>query len=93
MTGPTDAARPYLPRGVRLKRCAVRDRWFLLGPERALQLDAVAVAIVEKLDGARDVRAVVRALAADFTAPEERIAADVRPFLATLVDRRLVDLR
>ena len=92
MSGLADDARPYLPRGVRMKWCAVREAWFLLAPERALKLDTVAAAILETLDGERDVAAVVASLAERFDAPAERIAGDVRPFLASLVERRMVEV-
>lgn len=84
---------PFLPRGVRLRRCERRQAWFLLAPERAVRLDAVAAAILRGLDGMRDVSALVAGLARDFRAPEERVARDVRAFLADLIDRRMVETR
>lgn len=88
-----DAAAPFLPRGVRLRWCPVRGAWFLLGPERALKLDAAGSAILKALDRERRFADVVAALAADFAAPPERIAADARRFLTALIDRRLVEVR
>lgn len=93
MSAPADADVLFLPRGVRLRRCERRQAWFLLAPERAVRLDAVAAAILQGLDGARDVAALVAKLAADFRAPEERVALDVRRFLADLIDRRMVEAR
>ncbi len=87
-----DSERPFLPRGVRLKWCAVREGWFLLAPERAIRLDPVGAAILTALDGERDFAAVTATLAADFDAPQERIAADARRFLADLMDRRMVEV-
>ncbi len=87
-----DADAPYLPRGVRLRWCAVRQAWFLLGPERAMKLDAPGSAILNALDRERSFAEVVRALAADFSAPPERIAADARKFLTELINRRLVEV-
>lgn len=91
MIAPADADVLRLPRGVRLKRCEVRDRWFLLAPERALALDPVAVAVLGALDGRRDFAAVTAKLAAEFSAPPERVAADARGFLARLMEGRMVE--
>lgn len=94
MTGAlTDADAPFLPRGVRLRWCPVRGAWFLLGPERALKLDASGAAILKALDEERSLAQVARALAAEFAAPPERIAADARKFLTALINRRLVEVR
>jgi pyrroloquinoline quinone biosynthesis protein D len=93
MTIPEDGDVLVLPRGVRLRRCERRGAWFLLAPERAVRLDAVAAAILQGLDGARDVGGLVAGLAAEFRAPEERVGRDVRAFLADLIDRRMVEAR
>ncbi len=83
---------PLLPRGVRLKYCKVRDAWFLLAPERALKLDAIGIAILGVVDGARDFDALVSKLQEDFEAPRERILEDVRNFLTYLIGNRMVDI-
>ncbi len=84
---------PYLPRGVRLKRCAVRDAWFLLAPERAMRLDGTGAAVLGALDGERSFSAIVAALAAKYNAPEAVIAKDAGAFLAAMRDRRMVEVR
>jgi pyrroloquinoline quinone biosynthesis protein D len=89
---PFDEDRPYLPRGVRLRRCDVRQAWFLLAPERALRLDPTGSAILAALDGQRRFADVVAKLAADFAAPPDRVAGDARTFLADLLDRRMVEV-
>jgi pyrroloquinoline quinone biosynthesis protein D len=89
---PGDHDRPYLPRGVRLRRCDVRQAWFLLAPERALRLDAIGSAILSALDGERRFAEVVARLAADYGAPPDRVAADARKFLADLMDKRMVEV-
>ena len=86
------AARPTLPRGVRLKHDAVRDAWVLLAPERMLKLNPVSVEILRRCTGEATLAAIVDDLAAAFDAPRERIAADVEAMLASLVEKRLVDL-
>ncbi|SEA75795.1 pyrroloquinoline quinone biosynthesis peptide chaperone PqqD [Rubrimonas cliftonensis] len=85
------SARPFLPRGVRLKFCEVRKSWFLLAPERALKLDQTGVAVLQAVDGERDFDAITAHLAAAFNAPHDRIAADAGRFLAALIARRMVE--
>jgi len=90
---PADGQVPYLPRGVRLRRCDLRDAWYLLAPERALKLDGPGFHILGTLDGERDFAAVAAKLAQDFNAPAEKIANDARAFLAQLIERRMVEIR
>lgn len=87
------AAKPTLPRGVRLKHDAVRDEWVLLAPERMLKLNAVSVEVLKRCTGDATLAALVDDLAAAFDAPRERIALDVDAMLAGLAAKRLVDLR
>lgn len=84
---------PFLPRGVRVKRCDVRKGWFLLAPERAVKLDQVGAHILGALDGQRDFGAVVAHLAAKFDAPAERIETDAAKFLSDMMSRRMVETR
>ncbi|MEM0922073.1 MAG: pyrroloquinoline quinone biosynthesis peptide chaperone PqqD [Pseudomonadota bacterium] len=93
MTDLADSDVPYLPRGVRLKHCKVRQGWYLLAPERAVKLDQVAAAILGTLDGARSFTAVVDRLASDFNAPRGEIAKDAREFLIGMMNRRMVEAR
>lgn len=92
MNRPADSDRPFLPRGVRLRWCAVRNGWFLLAPERALKLDATGAAILRALDGERSFAAISAGLAEEFAAPPGQVAADARAFLAQLMDRRMVEV-
>ena len=86
------AARPHLPRGVRLKHDEVRDEWLLLAPERVLKTDAIAVEILKRCTGEHSLDAIVDDLASIYTADRARIDADVRAFLSDLAAKRLVDL-
>ena len=92
MTAIADTDVPFLPRGVRLRRCEVRKAWFLLAPERAVKLDPVAAAVLGALDGVRDLSAVVDRLAVDFAAPRAQIAKDTSGFLIDLMNRRMVEV-
>ncbi|HET7408937.1 MAG TPA: pyrroloquinoline quinone biosynthesis peptide chaperone PqqD [Paracoccaceae bacterium] len=93
MTAIADSDVPYLPRGVRLRRCEVREAWFLLAPERAVKLDPVGAHVLQALDGARDFAGVVAHLAGQFDAPPERITADAGKFLDDMRARRMVEVR
>jgi pyrroloquinoline quinone biosynthesis protein D len=87
-----DAARPRLPRGVRLREDKVRDRWVLLAPERVVKLNPIAVEILKLCDGSRTLSEIVADLAARFNAPVERVGADVRALLASLAEKRMAEL-
>ena len=88
----SNAAVPYLPRGVRLHDDRLRGIRVLLAPERAMQLDPVGDAILSELDGQRSLAEVIVALCERYAAPAEQIEADVRDFITGLVDRRMVFL-
>lgn len=80
-----------LPRGVRLHHDAVRELPVLLGPERALMLDDIGLAILTELDDAPRLSDLIARLAARYDAPVSEIAGDVRAFLDDLQVQRLVD--
>lgn len=83
---------PKLPRGVRLRRDEVRDEWLLLAPERVLKPNPIAVAVLERCDGVRNVAEIVADLATAYAAPAEQIEADVKLMLADLANKRVLDL-
>lgn len=76
--------RPYLPRGVRLKRDTVRDQTVLLAPEKAVALDMVGEAILTRVNGVETLDEIVTDLAQTYNAPRDQIAADVQTFLQGL---------
>jgi pyrroloquinoline quinone biosynthesis protein D len=76
---------PRFARGVRLHEDKARSRWVVMAPERMFVPDETALEVLRLVDGARDVEAILDALAARFDAPREEIAADVRPMLEDLV--------
>ncbi|MBI1621302.1 pyrroloquinoline quinone biosynthesis peptide chaperone PqqD [Aquamicrobium zhengzhouense] len=90
-TAITPSARPRLLSGVRTHFDKARDRWVLLAPERALELDAIAMHILAEVDGQTSLENVISALAAKFAAPREQIEQDVRAFFLSLEDRRLME--
>jgi pyrroloquinoline quinone biosynthesis protein D len=79
---------PVLRRGIRRHFDTARGAEVLLGPERVIVLDEVAVAIIEKFDG-RTVGAISAALAENFAADAAVVEADVIDFVQELVDKGL----
>jgi coenzyme PQQ biosynthesis protein PqqD len=70
----------------------MRGEWLLLAPERVVQVDAIAVAILQRCDGAATIEAIVDDLAATYAADPARIDEDVRALLNGLAAKRMVDL-
>jgi pyrroloquinoline quinone biosynthesis protein D len=85
-------ARPRLPRGVRLVHNEAQGGWVLLAPERVFKADAIAAEIVRRCTGEATLAEIVDDLATTFTAPRERILADVTALLCGLADKRLLEL-
>jgi pyrroloquinoline quinone biosynthesis protein D len=85
-------ARPRLPRGVRLVHNEAQGGFVLLAPERVFKADAIAAEILKRCTGEATVAAIVDDLAAAYSAPRERIFADVTKLLASLADKRLLEL-
>ena len=78
--------RPVLPRGVRLVHNEAQGGWVLLAPERVFKADPIAAEILKRCTGEATLAAIVDDLAAAFTAPRERIAADVTALLRGLAE-------
>jgi pyrroloquinoline quinone biosynthesis protein D len=83
-------SKPALPRGVKMRHDAARDRWTILAPERVFEPDAIAVAVLKLCDGTRSVEAIAAELAETYNAPKERILADIVPMLQELADKGVV---
>lgn len=84
-------ARPQLPPGVRLAQ-SVQGGWVLLAPERVFKADTVTVEILKRCTGASTLDEIVDDLAKAFTAPRERIHADVVNLLGALADKKLLEV-
>jgi pyrroloquinoline quinone biosynthesis protein D len=82
---------PRLPRGVRMRFDGVRGAHVLLAPERTFDLDQNAVAVLSLVDGARSIRAIAEALAAQYDAPRSVIEPDVITMLNGLAEKRVLD--
>jgi pyrroloquinoline quinone biosynthesis protein D len=86
--GPASA--PRLPRHIKLRHDAARDRWTILAPERVFSPDTIAVAVLRLCDGARTVEAIATELAQAYNAPQARILTDIIPMLQDLADKGVV---
>ena len=82
---------PRLPRGVRLRNDAVRNRWVLLAPERIFEVDDIGVEILKRCDG-RSLDQLLADLAAAFSATPDDIRKDVESFLNDFAQKRVLDL-
>jgi pyrroloquinoline quinone biosynthesis protein D len=82
---------PTLPRHIKLRRDAARNRWTILAPERVLTPDAIALDILRLCNGERSVEAIADALAGQYAAPKERILTDVRNLLQDLADKGVIE--
>ena len=87
-----DTAIPRIPRGVRLSQDRVRNRWILLAPERILELDEIAQAVLVLCDGVRDVAGISGELAKTYRAETPEIMADVKEMLGDLAAKQFVVL-
>jgi pyrroloquinoline quinone biosynthesis protein D len=85
-------ARPRLPHGVRLVHNEAQGGWVLLAPERVFKADPIAVDVVKRCTGEVTFAAIVDDLAKTYSAPRERILADVTALLRGLADKRLLEL-
>jgi pyrroloquinoline quinone biosynthesis protein D len=93
MQTPTIAgsAQPTLTRGVRLQTDSKTGNGVLLFPEGVLELNETAQEILTRCDG-RTVSEIIQALAEEYNADPEMLAADVRESLADLQRRKLIEL-
>ena len=88
----TAQARPRMPHGVRLVHNEAQGGWVLLAPERVFKADTIAAEVVKRCTGDATLEAIVDDLAAAFSAPRERVLADVTTLLQGLADKKLLEL-
>ncbi|XQA73482.1 pyrroloquinoline quinone biosynthesis peptide chaperone PqqD [Xanthomonas sacchari] len=84
------SSQPRLAAGVRLQQDRARDQWVLLAPERVIELDEIAHAIVSRCDGARSLATIATELAAEFEADPAEVERDVRELAQQLHAKRLL---
>lgn len=81
---------PRLAAGVKLRHDRVRDSWVLLAPERMFAPDETALSVLQLIDGARRLDAIIAVLAERFAAPASEIGDDVQQMLQDLAARGAV---
>jgi pyrroloquinoline quinone biosynthesis protein D len=84
----SDDAKPRLAPGVRLHANGAK----LLGPERILELDDIAQAIVREFDGKKRVSEIATSLAKEFNERESIIRADIDALVKDLASKGYVKL-
>jgi len=84
------SSQPRLAAGVRLQHDRARAQWVLLAPERVVELDDIAHAIVARCDGARSLAAITADLAAEFDADPAEVERDVLELAVQLHGKRLL---
>ncbi len=84
--------RPHLPRGVRLVHNEAQGGFVLLAPERVFTADPIAAEILKRCTGEATLTSIVDELAASFSAPRERVLADVTALIESLAAKRLLEL-
>jgi pyrroloquinoline quinone biosynthesis protein D len=72
---------------VRLHHDKARARWVVMAPERMFIPDEIALEVLQLVDGARDLEAIIDTLATKFAAPRDVIATDVRAMVEDLTHR------
>jgi len=85
-------ARPRLRRGVRLTQKESQGGWVLLAPERVFKADTITAEILKRCTGDTTLDAIVDDLVSTFSAPRERVHADVVNLLGSLADKQLLEL-
>lgn len=81
---------PSLPDHVRLQFDPVRQAWAVLSPERVFWPNEASLDILRRCNGQTTVGDIIAALAAEYDAAEEDLAADVTDFLQEWSDKLLV---
>ena len=79
-----------LPKHVKMRHDAGRDRWIILAPERVFNPDETAVAVLRLCDGQRSVKDIAETLSAEYQAPIEVITNDIIAMLQDLSDKGVV---
>jgi pyrroloquinoline quinone biosynthesis protein D len=77
-----------LPHGVRRVHNEAHGGWVLLALERVFKADPIAADIVKRCNGQATVSAIVDDLVQAYSAPRDRVLADVSALLRHLADRR-----
>jgi coenzyme PQQ biosynthesis protein PqqD len=69
----------------------VRQSQVLLAPERTFDLDEIAVAVLNLVDGQRTIGEIAGELATLYAADKAEIEADILPMLGDLAAKRVLE--
>lgn len=83
----TKESRLRLPRHIKLRHDAGRNKWLILAPERVFEPDEISVEVLKLCDGERTVGEIAETLATDYQAPVDVILADIIAMLQELADK------
>ena len=83
--------KPKFPKHVKFRHNKARDEWVILAPERLVNLDPIAVEILQLVDGERKVKDIANQLSKKFNAPEDTILLDVTEMLQDLSDKGFIE--
>jgi pyrroloquinoline quinone biosynthesis protein D len=83
-------SRPALPKHIKMRHDAGRNRWIILAPERVFDPDETAVAVLKLCDGQRSVNDIATILSQEYQAPIEEITNDIVAMLQDLSDKGVV---
>lgn len=83
---------PSLPKHVRIQYDPVRQAFAVLSPEKVFWPNEISLDILRRCDGRSTVEGIIAALAADYDAEPQDVAADVIAFLQEWSDKLLVKL-
>jgi pyrroloquinoline quinone biosynthesis protein D len=86
------ASLPRCMPGVRLQYDQTRAQWVIQAPERVIELDDIAYAIVRLCDGTRTIDTIVAELAVEFGADQAEVRGDVLGLIDDLVAKRVLRL-
>jgi PqqA peptide cyclase len=86
----TEGSRPAFTRYARLHNDRARERFVILAPERAYEIDQIGLAVLRLCDGHRNLGEIAAQLAATYSAPVDLVTKDVTKLLQGLSDKRLL---
>ena len=86
----TEASVPRFPRGARLQFNVQRQQWMVQAPERVFVPDETALAVLQRVDGAANIAAIIDDLARVYAAPRAVICDDVLEMLRDLASKGVV---
>src|SRR5208283_5050389 len=83
-------SKPAFTRHARLHHDRARERYVILAPERAYEVDPIGLAVLRLCEGQRSLSDIAAHLAQIYSAPVDVIAKDVADLLQGLADKRLL---